>query len=249
MIRVDGANASHAAAGAAEPSSGAVEAAGRRFARCVANAASAQAGDSPPAADPSARGARAVPWDRSGIPAGTCGAGSARAERDGSPLETEADALAATTAPMGAGLPAQAGDRVSADPAGLGGDPDHRASGGRARAEEPEAPALDAARAQGAPNALAAAAAPRTADPHAAQLAQSMLAQLPLAGSTERSLTVSFPQGDGAVEQIVLTLSGGMVSLMVTARAPARDRVAAALPELARLLRSRGLRVGPIGLS
>jgi hypothetical protein len=40
-----------------------------------------------------------------------------------------------------------------------------------------------------------------------------------------------------------------MVSLMVTARAPARDRVAAALPELARLLRSRGLRVGPIGLS
>lgn len=249
MIRINGANASQAAAGAAEPPGAAVEAAGRRFARCVANAARATAGDSPPGADPSARDAHAVPRDRSGTPAGASGAGSPRAGSDDSPSQTGADALAVTNAPVGAPAFDPAGVPVDADPAILGSDAEHRPSGGRGRAEEPEAPALDAARAHVAPNALAAAAAPRTADPHAAQLAQSMLAQLPLAGSAERSLTVSFPQGDGAVEQIVLTLSGGTVSLMVTARAPARDRVAAALPELARLLRSRGLRVGPIGLS
>jgi len=47
---------------------------------------------------------------------------------------------------------------------------------------------------------------------------------------------------------MVLTVSGGVIEVVVTARAQQRERVAAALPELARLMRSRGLRVGAVGL-
>ena len=88
----------------------------------------------------------------------------------------------------------------------------------------------------------------RGPDSEAAALAHSLFRELPLGAARERTLTVSFPATAGAVEQIVMTTSGGVVSLVVTARAPARDRVAAALPELAKLLRSRGLRVGSVGL-
>jgi hypothetical protein len=82
----------------------------------------------------------------------------------------------------------------------------------------------------------------------AAALAQAMLQQLPWPGGSDRTLTVSFPAGGGTVEQIVLTVSGGVVGLVITARALQRERVAAALPELARLMRARGIRVGEVGL-
>jgi hypothetical protein len=76
-----------------------------------------------------------------------------------------------------------------------------------------------------------------------------MLSALPDAGAAERSLTVSFPAAaGGVVERMVLTVSGGVIEVVVTARAQQRERVAAALPELARLMRSRGLRVGAVGL-
>jgi hypothetical protein len=82
----------------------------------------------------------------------------------------------------------------------------------------------------------------------AAALARAMLQQLPWPGGSDRTLTVSFPAGGGAVEQIVVTVSGGVVAVVVTARAQQRERVAAALPELARLMRARGIRVGEVGL-
>jgi hypothetical protein len=88
----------------------------------------------------------------------------------------------------------------------------------------------------------------RGPDTEAAALARSLLRELPLSAARERTLTVSFPATAGAVERIVMSTSGGVVSLVVTARAPARDRVAAALPELAKLLRARGVRVGSVGL-
>jgi hypothetical protein len=88
----------------------------------------------------------------------------------------------------------------------------------------------------------------RGPDTEASALARALFRELPLSAARERTLTVSFPATAGAVEQIVMNTSGGVVSLVVTARAPARDRVAAALPELAKLLRSRGLRVGSVGM-
>jgi len=92
-------------------------------------------------------------------------------------------------------------------------------------------------------------AAPRGPETQAAVLARSLFEALPLAAARERTLTVSFPAAGGAVEQLVVSTSGGWVTLVVTARAQARERVAAALPELARLLRSHGLRVGSVGLA
>jgi hypothetical protein len=92
-------------------------------------------------------------------------------------------------------------------------------------------------------------AAPLAPDTRAMELARSLFRALPLAAARERTLTVSFPAAGGAVEQIVLSTAGGIVSLLVTARAPARERVAAALPELARLLRSHGLRIGSVGVA
>jgi len=88
----------------------------------------------------------------------------------------------------------------------------------------------------------------RPTDSEAAALARALFRELPLAEARERTLTVSFPAAAGAVERIVLSGSGGVLSLVVTARAEARARVAEALPELVRLLRSRGLRVGSVAL-
>lgn len=89
----------------------------------------------------------------------------------------------------------------------------------------------------------------RGPDGDAARLARSMLGALPDAGAADRTLTVSFPAtAGGAVERMVLTVSGGVIGVVVTARAQHRERVAAALPELARLMRGRGLRLGAIGL-
>jgi hypothetical protein len=89
----------------------------------------------------------------------------------------------------------------------------------------------------------------RASNADAVALAQSLMSQLPLLGAQDRSVTVSFTAPGAAVEQIVLTVSGGVVSLVVTARARERDRVAASLPELERLLRTRGVRIGAVGVA
>jgi len=118
----------------------------------------------------------------------------------------------------------------------------------RTAADDPSTASFDAARAQQGVAHLEAPPPARAPNSDASVLARSMLAQLPWTGGADRTLTVSFPAGGGAVEQIVLTVSGGVVDVVVTTRSQQRERVAAALPELARLMRQRGIRVGAVGL-
>jgi len=179
-----------------------------------------------PKADPKAEGA-------SGPPAGPPNA-QQHANLSGPPLDPQVAAAV--------GLAGRAAERWSiAEQSGVG-EP--------IAADGPSAAPFEAGR---GPQMAAQVEAPppaRAATSEASLLAQSMLSQLPLTGGVDRTLTVSFPGASGAVEQIALTVSGGLVHVVVTARLKDRDRerVAAALPELARLMSQRGIRVGAVGL-
>lgn len=196
----------------------------RRFARCVTMARTGSPPEDPPGGAASCSSGGMPPSVAGGLPGGVPSSAVAHTDPAGSQLTVVPGAY-------GSGTPSTSEERPGPQ------------EGPGAMVAEPVRPqALALAASFDSP-------APLGSDtPQAMALARSLFRELPLAAARERTLTVSFPAAGGAVEQIVLSTSGGIVSLVVTARAEARERVAAALPELARLLRSRGLRIGSVGL-
>jgi hypothetical protein len=196
----------------------------RRFARCVTMARTGSQPEDPPGGAATCSSGGMPPPVAGGLPGGVPSSAVAHADPAGSQLTVVPGAY-------GSGTPSTSEERPGPQ------------EGAGAMAAEPVRPQALALAASFQPPA------PRGSDtPQAMALARSLFRELPLAAARERTLTVSFPAAGGAVEQIVLSTSGGIVSLVVTARAEARERVAAALPELARLLRSRGLRIASVGL-
>jgi hypothetical protein len=235
---------------------------GRQFARCVsaaerrvaAEAPSAQGAETDPAQlAPALATAPAVTavgaFAQAQLPDGAAAPGAARA--DAGIVRAEGGATSGpSTGPDGPPDPRADGSaQPPARHAEAGPGAPRRRAGEAPGGEEPAAVAPEPGRSQTGAASVEAPPPARGPDGDAARLARAMLSALPDAGAAERSLTVSFPAAaGGVVERMVLTVSGGVIEVVVTARAQQRERVAAALPELARLMRSRGLRVGAVGL-
>ena len=231
----------------------------RAFARCLSGAEHRATGDAASPRDAAATGVGPIP-----TPADPGAMQLDAVPPPADPGATQVDPLTGVAvAPQGGAaiVTPQVGDGdASVDPrvaaavrtpvrgGESGSVPERFRSGARTGDDDPAPVSVEAAR---APSGAAQVGPPlpvRAPNTDAAALAQAVLQRLPWPGGSDRTLTVSFPAGGGAVEQIVLTVSGGVVGLVVTARAQQRERVAAALPELARLMRARGIRVGEVGL-
>jgi hypothetical protein len=200
----------------------------RRFARCVTMARTGSPPEDPPGGAATCSSGGMPPPVAGGLPGGVPGGVPSGAVAHTDPAGSQ---LTVVPGAYGSGTPSTSEERpgLQEGPGGMVAEPVRPQALALAANFEPPAPL-------------------GSDTPQAMALARSLFRELPLAAARERTLTVSFPAAGGAVEQIVLSTSGGIVSLVITARAEARERVAAALPELARLLRSRGLRIASVGL-